>query len=85
MSLKATGTIRLPSRHWFNGGSGEDTLVISIDGDPTKEEDLPKFDKFSNTITRVSYNNKTLLAKNIEKIIVTDKEGNIGSVFQVLS
>ncbi len=66
----------------INGGDGTDTVVVTVDGDPANEDDIPAFRKLG-AYTEVSMNGKKLYTTNVERIIIADRDGNIGSVFQV--
>lgn len=66
-----------------NGGSGNDTMVLTVDGNPSLESDSPRFRQLGEGVISVTINGIQLIAQNIEKFIVTDTSGNIGGTYKV--
>lgn len=65
-----------------DGGDGEDTMVLTMSGDPSKATDGPVFRKLWNGMLSVSLNGIQLLTRNVERFIVVDAQGNIGSIYK---
>ncbi|MBX2860408.1 MAG: hypothetical protein KTR14_04190 [Vampirovibrio sp.] len=68
-----------------NGGAGTDTMVIAIDADPTVTENLPTFQNIGNGMMRVTLNEKVLYTAAVERYLITDQDGNIGSILEPTS
>lgn len=65
-----------------DGGDGNDTMVLTIGGNPSQTADSPTFTRLANGLLSVSLNGIQLLTQSIERFIVVDKQGNIGGVYQ---
>lgn len=65
----------------IDGGSGTDILVLRTDDDPTKGDGVPLFRKTADGLISVVVRGIELFTRNIERFIVTDKDGNIGAIY----
>lgn len=66
-----------------DGGQGNDTMVLTVGGNPTQAASTPTFTRLANGFISVTLNGMQFLAANMEKFIVVDQAGNIGGTYQV--
>jgi len=63
-------------------GDGQDVMVLTVDANPTLDSGSPKFQKLANGQTSVSYNGIQVMTEGVERFIIADKQGNVGSVYE---
>lgn len=65
----------------MDGGNGFDSLVMSVPGDPTDPGQTPTFTRQSDGSIKIVLNGITLLTRNIESFVITDRKGNVGQSY----
>lgn len=68
-----------------DGGDGNDTMVLTVNGNPTLESNLPQFRKLPDGQISVLLGGVQILTSGLEKFIIVDRKGNIGSVYKATS
>ncbi|MDX2084356.1 MAG: hypothetical protein SFZ03_03090 [Candidatus Melainabacteria bacterium] len=66
----------------IDAGSGMDTLIIPVTGDPTQTADLPRFSRNQQGQITLTYQGRSVVTQNVDRFIITDTAGNIGSIFE---
>lgn len=65
----------------IEAGGGNDIVTLAINGDPSQV--APTFRNLANGLLSVTMNGVQLITKAVERFYVTDKEGNIGGIYDV--
>lgn len=65
----------------IDGAADNDILVLRVGGNPTLESNIPKFTMMTDGSISVALNGVQVITRNIERFIVVDTDGNIGSTF----
>lgn len=79
LAASANNPFRFPT--FIEGGAGSDTLVIPVSGNPTLAANQPTVQTVGSNAFILQLNGQQVWANSIERILITDAQGNIGRVF----